>query len=92
LIVCHCNFISHHDIARVGAELARSRPADDPVTIEAVYEALGKQPRCRTCLELAASFLGLPQTDGAAVSTAPDDIPHLLETTEDALTSTPRMG
>jgi bacterioferritin-associated ferredoxin len=91
LIVCHCNYISNHDIARASEELAQSEP-DVPITIEAVYEALGKQPRCRSCLELAASFLSLLQTEGNAASAASDDSPHQAKTIEDALTSSSSVG
>ncbi|MEJ2123882.1 MAG: hypothetical protein P8Y67_12210 [Alphaproteobacteria bacterium] len=90
MIVCHCNRISHHDIARVSAELAQSRP-DVPVTAEAVYAALGKQPRCGCCLELAASFLAEAQT-AENVDPILSDAQHQLADKAETLTSPSRIG
>jgi bacterioferritin-associated ferredoxin len=55
MIVCSCNRISDAEIDRTIDELM----VDDPlrvVTPGEVYRALGKRPRCGTCLSLAAQL------------------------------------
>lgn len=55
MIVCSCNRISDHEIARAVDDLMMEDPVR-VITPALVYRALGKRPRCGGCLSHAGEL------------------------------------
>ena len=77
MIVCHCNRIEDGEIQQCCLSLLSADPWI-MVTATAVYEGLGKRPRCGGCLTLATSIIQACVTECRA---ACDARPHAAAAT-----------